>query len=157
MTAPKTAETATYHYGFSRRQIETWRHTTNPYTLVIRSPLDPERQTSGMQGAYGVDPHNALARIGRGELEALIWRCLSAHQGTPMTFNELSVRLFDLTADVALGSGFEDALWSLIEQGCVAMTLEAPIVFLRSVDLVDPTLPIPAFTPKTTPVQTSMF
>ena len=77
--------------------------------------------------------------------------------GDPMTFNELSVRLFDLTADVTLGSGFEDALWSLIEQGCVAMTLEAPIVFLRSVDLVDPTLPTPEFTPRRTPVQTSLF
>ena len=68
MAARTGSETATYHYGFSRRQIDTWRHTTNPYTLVIRSPFDPERQTPGMQGAYGVDPHNALGRIERGEL-----------------------------------------------------------------------------------------
>ncbi len=56
MDTNASAQTATYYYGFSRRQIDTWRHETNPYTLIIRSPFDPERQTPGMAGAYGVDP-----------------------------------------------------------------------------------------------------
>lgn len=44
-----------------------------------------------------------------------------------MTFNELSVRLFDLTADVTSGTALEDALWSLLVDGCVGLTLQAPI------------------------------
>jgi hypothetical protein len=156
-TTTATAPTADYVFGVSRRQIDAWRRGTSRYTLLIRSPTDPERQTPGMRGAYGVDPHNKLNRMDAGELEALVWRCLSAHPGEPMTFNELSVRLFDLTADVTGDTAFERAVWSMIEHGCLAMTMEAPVLLIRSINLYELSCPAPVFTPPKKAVQASLF
>ena len=121
-----TAPLVDYVFGVSRRQIDTWRQGAGRYTLWLRGEDDPERQTPGMRGAYGVDPHHTINRMDEGELEGLVWGCLGAHPGDPMTFNALSVRLFDLTADVTGDTALEHALWSLVTQGCVAMTLQGP-------------------------------
>ncbi len=72
-----------------------------------------------------------------------------------MTFNALSVRLFDLTADVTGDTVFEDAVWSLLEQRCVAMALETPILLLRTCDLAERTALVPEFDP--TPAQLSLW
>ncbi len=82
-----------------------------------------------------MDPHNKINRMGLEELRSVVWACLTQHSGTSMTFNELSVRLFDLTADVTSGTSLEDALWSLVGDGCVALTYEAPIQWCRTCDL----------------------
>ena len=156
-------EETTYLFGVSWDEINAWRQGTSKYTLLIRSPDDPERQTPGMRGAYGVDPHHKLNRMDQEQLRGLIWGCLTNHPHEPMTFNELSVRLFDLTADVTGGTRLEDALWSLVHQGCLAITTTAPILMLRSIDLANTSRPAPTFTPQdepaaaTSPTQLDLF
>ena len=48
-----------------------------------------------------------------------------------MTFNALSVRLIDKTADITGGTPLEEAVWKLVLERQVAFTLEAPILFKR--------------------------
>lgn len=144
-----------YYFGFSAQEIRNVRTGASRYAFWVRSPHDPKRQTHGMRGKYGVDPHNKLNQMDQEELCVLIWRCLSAHPGHPMTFNALSVRLFDLTADVTGDTAFEDAVWLMLAQGCVAMTLAAPVLLLRTCDLTELTAPVPTFDP--TPAQQTLW
>jgi len=147
----------TYHFGLTRRQIDAWRSGPSKYLFWVRAEGDPERRTPGLVGAYGVDPHNKLNRMDLEQLRRLAWGCLSAVPGEPMTFNAMSVILFDLTADVTGQTAFEDAVWSLVADGCVAMTLEAPVLLMRSIDLTDTSRPAPAYVERADPVQLHLF
>lgn len=142
-----------YEFGTSQVQVDAWRK-RSPYALLIRDPArDPERQTRGMRGQYGVDPHNKLSAMALEDLRCALWTCLSEHPGRHMTFNELAVRLFDLTADIAFDTPLEDALWSLLVDGCVGMTMQAPIYWLRTCDVPELTREAPIYQPR----QLSLF
>ncbi len=112
-----------------------------PYTHMIRGPHDPERRTQGKAHQLGLAPHLKLNAYSHEQLRGMIWEMLCIAPGEPMTFHAISVNLFDLGADVTGLGPLDRALFSLVSDGCVAMTLCAPILFLRTCDLSELTHP----------------
>lgn len=95
------------------------------YVHIIRADDDPER-----------GPRNG---------QTLRWRRIADHSpaawrdrivqhlsdGIPRTFNRIMVELADFTADVAAGTNADRGLWLGVEQKRLALTLEAPVLFIE--------------------------
>ena len=58
------------------------------------------------------------------------FRALTA-DGHARTFNAMCVTIAGLTADICAGEVPEAALWSLVEEGVIAFTAQAPILFRK--------------------------
>ena len=56
---------------------------------------------------------------------------LLVNDGAARTFNAMCVTIAGLTADICAGEVPEAALWSLVEEGSVAFTMAAPILFRK--------------------------
>lgn len=94
------------------------------YTVVIRSPDDPERKHDGDRDLF---PHHTLART-----KAEDWKpsvILLLKDRGPLTLNAIGVHICDKTSDIVLGSTLETAVWELVNDGRVAFTMAAPVLF----------------------------
>lgn len=100
---------------------------TNKYTIMIRHPNDPERRPRPVGGQEDKTPHLTFRRM----TEAQVARALLRHlaDGVPRTLNRIGVELWDKTGDIVGGTIVEDVLWTLCEDGSVAFTMKAPILF----------------------------
>jgi len=47
------------------------------------------------------------------------------------TLNRIGVELWDKTADILFCSQVEEVMWELVEEGILAFTMEAPVLFKR--------------------------
>ena len=101
------------------------------YVIMIRGKADPERPPQPRQHSQrDKTPHLTLRKQTRHA-----WRdsfVMLLGDGEPRTFNALCVLLSGLTADICAGLVPEDALWSLVEEGAVEFTMEAPVLFRRT-------------------------
>jgi hypothetical protein len=107
-----------------------WRpRTCGPaqYTIMIRSPEDPERSPRPPGGRPDRAPHRALEKTTPSRWTTPVLSTLQDHG--PSTFNALSVILLDKTADITGGTPLEEALWQLACDRRIAFTLEAPVLF----------------------------
>ena len=107
-----------------------WRPCTSgpaQYTIMIRSPDDPQRSPRPRGGNKDRAPHRALEKTTPDSWTSAILSAL--HEWGPSTFNALSVLLLDKTADITGGTPIEEALWRLVCDQKIAFTLEAPILF----------------------------
>ena len=107
-----------------------WRPCTSgraQYTIMIRSPLDPERSPRPRGGRKDKAPHRALEKTRSDHWKSDLLSALGEHG--PCTFNAISVLLLDQTADITSGTPIEEALWQLACERRVAFTLTAPILF----------------------------
>ena len=112
------------------RWVTGWRPCTcghAQYTIMIRSPEDPERSPRPRGGRKDRAPHRALAKTTPDHWESDILSAL--HEFGPCTFNAMSVFLLDKTADITGGTPLEEALWRLACERRISFTLEAPILF----------------------------
>ena len=100
------------------------------YLHLIRAPDDPARSPRPKGGQPDRFPHRTLGEIPVERCAEMILALLA--DGAPRTFNAICVELFDKTADIALGSPLDRALWRLVADGRLEHTLSAPIR-LRSV------------------------
>lgn len=125
-----------YYWEISPRELRRMREAA-PYTHVIRAPDDPDRRPRGSGGehALGVAPHQSIQKMSRHELTWLLWEALGEAETNGLTFHALSVHIFDLGADVTCMGPLDEALFAMVARGWVAMTMEAPVRFLRTVDL----------------------
>jgi hypothetical protein len=128
--APRTQPPEGFVYG------PVGRSGASAYVHLIRAPGDPERSP-------------------RGPGRALLWRQLGKHSvsewaarilelladGEPRTFNRIMVELADFGADTGFGENPDHALWHLVEQRKLVLTLEAPIFFKRATALPTPVTP----------------
>jgi hypothetical protein len=104
------------------------------YTQLIRAPGDPdEKATRGYDGErqkrWGIAPHRRIKALHPDQLAADILVALGDKE---MTFNAISVKAFDLTADVVYLTMINAVLWDLVEDEVLEHTLEAPILFRRT-------------------------
>jgi len=100
------------------------------YVHLIRAPHDPERRSREERRSLDPESSTSWRRMGTEEQ----WRDrIRAHlaDGEPRTFNRIAVELADMTADVATSGPADPALWSLVRDGEVEHTTEAPIYFRR--------------------------
>lgn len=94
------------------------------YTVLIRSPVDPERSP---RGAHRADWKELTAKGTETQwAEAILDLLLD---GAPRTFNHICVELADITADVASQKTPEKALWSLVDMGALVWSERTPIRF----------------------------
>jgi len=116
------------------------------FTHLIRAPDDPDRSPRPHGGRADKTPHQTLRRGGRETFMA--WRSeivATLGDGTPRTFHRLCVEIADLGADIGFQETPDFALWSLVDQGILEHTLEAPILFrLRAANAGQTTAPEPA-------------
>lgn len=107
------------------------REGAHQYTVMVRSPLDPERAPRPEGGQKDRRPHLTFNKMEVEQLEAALLGELErlADREISPTFNELGVNLWDKTADVMGGTKVEDALWNLVRQGKVEYTPRAPVRF----------------------------
>lgn len=101
------------------------------YMHLIRAPGDPERRSrkarqDAMGKAQAATHWRTLAKAPVAQWRAAIAELLS--NGTPRTFNSISVALCDMTADVAPDNA-DTALWALVADRVLEHTLETPIYF----------------------------
>jgi hypothetical protein len=129
-----------FYFGYAPAALDAMREHA-PYTHMIRAPGDPERRARGHVHKLGLAPHLGLAAYSHEQLRHMLWDTLGACPGEPLTFHALSVHLFDLGADVTGCGVLDRALFSLVCDGHVAMTLQAPILFMRACDLSEPSRP----------------
>jgi hypothetical protein len=137
MTCELPPDLLDFYFGYTPAALDAMLARA-PYTHMIRASGDPERRERGQAHVLGFAPHLALAAYSHEQLRHLLWDALGASSGDPMTFQALSVVLFDVGADVTGGGVLDRALFSLVCEGCVAMTLHAPILFMRACDLTCP-------------------
>jgi hypothetical protein len=107
-----------------------WRPCTSgiaQYTIMIRSPDDPERSPRPRGGRTDKAPHRALEKTRSDHWKPDLLAALRDHG--PVTFNAISVILLDQTADITGGTPLEEALWQLACAKKVAFTLSAPVLF----------------------------
>lgn len=107
-----------------------WR---TAYTHVIRAPDDPdEKDTRGHDGTrqrrWGMAPHKVIATM---DPDRIVDVLISTLGDEAMTFNALSVRAFDLTADITYDTRVDRLLWDLVEEGVLEHTEAAPVLFRR--------------------------
>lgn len=121
----------TFCYGLGSHQLERMR-TGASYTHLIRAPGDPERRPRGRQHPLGYAPHHKLAQLSHNRLRRLLMELFDATLGSARTFHTVSVLLFDVGADVTFDGPLDAALWSLVSDGYLAMTLGAPVRFVSS-------------------------
>jgi hypothetical protein len=94
------------------------------YVHLIRAPGDPARSPRG--------PGRALLwrQLGKHSVSAWAERILALlSDGEPRTFNRIMVELADFGADTGFRENPDRALWHLVEQRKLVLTLEAPILF----------------------------
>jgi PAS domain-containing protein len=108
------------------------RSGTTRYVHIIRALDDPERSPRPVGGRLDRFPHRTLAGIPVDQCAEMILRLLA--DGSPRTFNAIAVELFDYTADMALGSPLDRALWRLVAESRLEHTLTAPIRFHAVLD-----------------------
>ncbi len=115
------------------------------YTVLIRSPVDPERLP---RGAHKGNPNKrwkeltakgTKAQWSESILELLL-------DGNPRTFNHICVELADITADVAFGKAPEKALWKLVDMGALLRSERTPVRF--AINDVPPALQLGEIYPK---------
>ena len=109
---------------------EEWR---DGYTHLIRAPGDPDEVAPrghgrARQRRWGESPHRAVATM---DADAVVDALLDALGDDELTFNALSVRAFDLTADVAFGTKINALLWDLVDEGALEHTGGSPVLFRR--------------------------
>lgn len=112
------------------RGVQVDRTGVSRYVHLIRAPDDPVRSPRPKGGQADRFPHRTLGEIPVERCADMILALLA--DGAPRTFNAICIELFDKTADIALGSPFDRALWRLVAAGRLEHTLTAPILF-RSV------------------------
>jgi hypothetical protein len=128
-TPEPASSVVTYHSGLPDLSAPLSR-----YTVFIRAPWDPERQ-SREERRERLGSHKAAAT------EWQQWRRASAEDwcarivglledGIPRTLNRIAVELVDATAD-AVGDTAEAGLWLAVERGLLWWTREVPIHFLH--------------------------
>ncbi|MCC6810530.1 MAG: hypothetical protein IT381_24080 [Deltaproteobacteria bacterium] len=98
------------------------------YIILIRSPDDPER--APRQKGSDKAPHLTLRKQSIAKWRDAIAALLE--DGRAVTFNAICLELAGLTADICLDEVPEHALWSLVEQGRVTYSTEAPILFRKT-------------------------
>jgi hypothetical protein len=102
------------------------------YVHLIRALDDPERPSRpARELRRDVSPHLTLRRTTTVEQ----WRTRLVEllgDGVPRTFNRIGIELCGLTADILFSTPADPALWSLVDDGAIEMTLEAPILFRRA-------------------------
>jgi hypothetical protein len=96
------------------------------YLHLVRAPDDPER-VRPKGGWDDKAPHRTLAKLPYAECERRLLAGLA--DGTPRTFNRLTMEVFNLTADVVFTTQVNDALWRLVGRGEIEHTTEVPILF----------------------------
>ncbi len=94
------------------------------YTVLIRSPVDPERSP---RGTRSVDWKELTAKGTEAQWAESILELLL--DGTPRTFNRICVEVADITADVAFEKSPNNALWSLVDMGALTRSERTPVRF----------------------------
>ena len=102
------------------------------YVHLVRAPDDPKRppRPTAAERDAGRDQNRewrAIAKLPVPELAERIAADLA--DGEPRTFNRIAVEMFGKTADVLFDKAPDHALWTLVADGRVEHTVEAPIRF----------------------------
>lgn len=103
------------------------------YTVLIRGPEDPDRaprwseRDPATRGEREEKDARRRTKLDHKAARAVLRADIEAHPGT--TYNAACVRCFGTTADVT-SEAIEAALWSLVEDGTVVHTYEAPVRFI---------------------------
>lgn len=105
---------------------------TNKYTIMHRHPDDPERRPRPKGGQKDKTPHLTFRKMSESQVAKALLRHLA--DGVPRTLNRIGVEIWDKTADILMGTIVEDVLWALCEDGSLAFTMKAPILFKERVD-----------------------
>ncbi|MCH9637741.1 MAG: hypothetical protein K0U16_07340 [Gammaproteobacteria bacterium] len=106
------------------------------YTHLIRAPGDPDERLArghgrARQRRWGeAGPSRKISKM---DSEQIVEELLSALGEEELTFNAISVRAFDLTADVAFGTKINALLWDLVDEGALEHTRRAPVRFRKRV------------------------
>jgi hypothetical protein len=97
------------------------------YTALIRADDDPERKPRPVGGQADKTPHHTIAK----RLIPDIKDEIMAHMadGVWRTMNRIGVELWDKTADILFQTNAERAIWQLVEEGKLAFTMQAPVLF----------------------------
>lgn len=100
------------------------------YTVCIRSYIDPERMPRELMKRD--TQAKWLKELMKQPVEAMEVAVM-AHMadGQARTFNRIGVEMMDKTADLILGTPFEEAMWSLVAKGELAFTMVAPVFFRK--------------------------
>ena len=97
------------------------------YLTMIRGPKDPERSQRPVGGRSDRAPHRTIAKTNPRAWHEPLLASLAEHGSS--TFNALSVRILDKTADITCDTVFETALWRLVCERQVAFTMNSPVYF----------------------------
>lgn len=112
------------------------------YTVLFRGPEDPDRaprwseRDEDERGERPLDDARRRTKTSRAAARAALYADIEKHSGT--TYNAACVRCFGTTADVTHES-VERALWSLVADGSIVHTMEAPIRWCATtqIEIVD--------------------
>lgn len=100
------------------------------YTHLIRAKGDPERSPRPRGGRKDKAPHLTMRRAGPEAVRS--WREAIAallRDRTPRTFHRLCVEIGDIEGSIGFEEAPDEALWSLVGEGILEHTLQAPILF----------------------------
>jgi len=100
---------------------------SNKYMHALRAKEDPERAPRVKGSTETAAWRKKLTKSDLGEWRKKFLDLLSKEG--PMTFNKLSVLTSGYTADITMRKDPDEALWSLVKDGLVEHTIEAPIYF----------------------------
>lgn len=94
---------------------------------LVRAADDPKRSAPHGKANRERAPHLRLKTLRIVDCRAAIAGLLS--DGVARTFNRIAVELTGYTADLLFRGPFDEALWSLVDDGALELTLELPILF----------------------------
>jgi len=108
-------------------------HPMDGFVHVIRSPLDPERESREVRRSkFGKGAASEWKKLTGGRVDEWKSRLLAIlEDGEPRTFNAIMLEASGgtHTADVAHAKDPDKALWALVEEEAIEHTIEAPILF----------------------------
>ena len=98
------------------------------YTHLVRAAGDPERSGAAKEQGRGWTGYVLQRKLKQGCLGDFTGSILGLlGDGVARTFNRIAVELLDVTADVAFGTPFEDALEELFDCEQIEMSEGLPI------------------------------
>ena len=98
------------------------------YVIMIRDAHDPAPPPkAALHSDRDKAPHLTLRTQ---SVCSAAFRLL-VNDGAARTFNAMCVTIAGLTADICAGEVPEAALWSLVEEGAVAFSMAAPVLFRK--------------------------
>ena len=101
------------------------------YTHLVRAAGDPERSGAAKEQGRGWSGYVLQRKLKQGCLGDFTGPILGLlRDGVARTFNRITVELLDVTADVAFGTPFEDALDELFDCEQIEMA-DGPPIFWR--------------------------